>query len=384
MTTTSAAHRAREAFARRFGASPTIIASAPGRVNLIGEHVDYTGGVVLPFAIDVRAAVALGPSTDGRTVLVAPDLGVETADLGPPLRRPEVESSRRFANHLLGVLHAAGGSETPIHALVTSDVPSGGGLSSSAAIEVAFAAAWAGFNGDVPDPRTLAHLAMRAEHEFVGTPCGIMDMLVSAAGIAGDALRIDCRSVTWRSVPMPAEDRAVVLLVDSGVTHRLRDGGYAERRAACERAEAVIGMSLRDATLADLDAAGLDSTDRRRASHVVEENVRVDAMVAALEQEDLETAGRILFEGHRSLKERFEVSIPEIDHIVEIARRRKDAGCLGARLTGGGFGGSALVLTSTRTLESNRHAIVEEFAARFGRRPETRVVRASAGATLET
>jgi len=384
MTEISATDRARTAFTRRFGVPPRIVASAPGRVNLIGEHVDYTGGLVLPFAIDARAAVALGPSEDDRTVLVAPDLDAETTHLGPPPRRPETESNRRFANHLLGVLDAAGGSDAPIRALVTSDVPSGGGLSSSAAIEVAFATAWAGLHGDVTNPKMLADLAMRAEHEFVGTPCGIMDMLVSAAGIAGNALRIDCRSVTWSPVPMPPEDRAVVLLVDSGVTHRLRDGGYAERRAACERAEAAIGGSLRDATLEDVAAAELDATDRRRASHVVEENARVEAMVAALEMEDLETAGRILFDGHRSLKDRFDVSIPEIDHIVEIARRRVDAGCLGARLTGGGFGGNALVLTSARTLESNRRAIIEEFAARFGRRPETRVVRASDGATLET
>ena len=147
MITTSAADRARSLFTRRFGIPPAIVASAPGRVNLIGGHVDYTGGLVLPFAIDARAAVALGPSEDDRTTLCAPDLDAEMIHLGPPPRRPETESTRRFANHLLGVLHAAGGSETPIRALVTSDVPSGGGLSSSAAIEVAFATAWAGFTG---------------------------------------------------------------------------------------------------------------------------------------------------------------------------------------------------------------------------------------------
>ncbi|MAH66590.1 MAG: galactokinase [Phycisphaerae bacterium] len=384
MITTSAADRARSLFTRRFGVPPAIVASAPGRVNLIGEHVDYTGGLVLPFAIDARAAVALGPSEDDRTTLCAPDLDTEMIHLGPPPRRPETESTRRFANHLLGVLHAAGGSETPIRALVTSDVPSGGGLSSSAAIEVAFATAWAGFTGGVSDPATIARLAMQAEHEFVGTPCGIMDMLVSAAGRAEEALRIDCRSVTWRPVPMPSEDRALVLLVDSGITHRLRDGGYAERRAACERAEAALGGSLRDATNDDIAAAALDATDRRRASHVVEENRRVDAMVAALEIGDLETAGRLLIDGHHSLRDRFEVSIPEIDHIVEIAERRRESGCLGARLTGGGFGGSALVLVTTETLEANRNAIVADFASRFERRPATRVVRASPGALLES
>ncbi len=384
MNEDAAVDRARAEFTRRFGVPPTILASAPGRVNLIGEHVDYTGGLVLPFAIDARAAVALGAADDGRTVLLAPDLDAETSHAGPPPRRPETAPSRRFANHLLGVLNAAGGSDVPIRALVTSDVPSGGGLSSSAAIEVAFATAWAGLDGEVPDPTTLARLAMQAEHEFVGTPCGIMDMLVSAAGIAGAALRIDCRSLTWRPVPMPPEDEAVVLLVDSGVTHRLRDGGYAERRAACERAEATLGGSLRDATREDVAKAGLDPVDRRRASHVVEENARVDAMVAALASGDLETAGRILFDGHHSLRDRFEVSIPEIDHVVEIAERRVDAGCLGARLTGGGFGGNALVLVTTETLESNRRVIIEEFAARFGRPPATRVVRASDGAAMES
>ena len=383
MIEASAAERARTAFTRRFGVPPAFVASAPGRVNLIGEHVDYTGGLVLPFAIDARAAVALGPSDDGRTVLRAPDLDAETIHPGPPPGRPETDSDRRFANHLLGVLHAAGGTEAPIRALVTSDVPSGGGLSSSAAIEVAFAAAWAAFTDGVSDPATLARLAMRAEHEFVGTPCGIMDMLVSAAGRVGDALRIDCRTVTWRPVPMPPEDRAVVLLVDSGVTHRLRDGGYAERRAACERVETAIGGSLRDATREDLAVAGIDATDRRRASHVVDENRRVDAMVAALETGDLGTAGRILFDGHRSLRSLFEVSIPEIDHIVETAEGRIDAGCLGAQITGGGFGGNALVLVTTETLDENRNALVADFAARFGRRPTTRVVRASPGVRIE-
>ncbi len=383
MNEPKAADRARTGFGRRFGVPPAVVASAPGRVNLIGEHVDYTGGLVLPFAIDARAAVAIGPSPDDRTVLCAPDLDAEFDRAGPPPRRPETDAGDRFANHLLGVLDAAGGTGSPLRVLVTSDVPVGGGLSSSAAIEVAFGAAWVARSGGASDPRALANLAMRAEHDFVGTPCGIMDMLVSAAGREGCALRIDCRSLTWRPVPMPPRERATVLLVDSGVEHRLRDGGYAARRAACERVEAAIGGSLRDATRRDLDAARIDAVDRRRASHVVDENARVDAMVAALESEDLETAGRILHDGHRSLRDDFEVSIPEIDHIVALAEGRIESGCLGARITGGGFGGNALVLVTTDTVEENREALAEGFASRFGRRPATRIVHASPGVTLE-
>ncbi|MDE0888751.1 MAG: galactokinase [Phycisphaerales bacterium] len=381
----TAADRARFAFRRRFGADPARVASAPGRVNLIGEHVDYTEGIVLPFAIDPRAAIAIGPGADHRSLFVAEDLAVTVEYPGPPITIPDPSPDHRFANHLLGVLHAAGGSDgRPLNLLVASDIPIGAGLSSSAAVEVALGAALAAFLDRPTDPHTLARQAQIAEHEFVGTPCGIMDMLISAAGIAGHALRIDCRDLRVTPVTMPAPEEAVVLIVDSGVTHRLSDGGYADRRASCEHVQSILEGSLRDATLESISDAGLSDRDRKRATHVIEENARVDAAVTALQAGNLPELGKILFDGHRSLRELFEVSIPELDFIVDTAAELGGDGCFGARMTGGGFGGSAILLVATTAVETVRRTVERRFAAAYGRTPTSMTVRACQGVRLES
>ncbi len=379
------ADRARSAFLDRFGEAPACVASAPGRVNLIGEHVDYTEGLVLPFAIDPRAAIAIGTGTDDRSVFVAHDLEVSAEYPGAPITVPDPSPDHRFVNHLLGVLHAAGGTDgKPLNVLVTSDIPMGAGLSSSAAVEVALGAAFAAFFDRPADHHTLARQAQAAEHEFVGTPCGIMDMLISAAGIEGKALRIDCRDLRLTPVVMPSPEEAVVLIVDSGVTHRLSDGGYADRRESCERVQAVLAGSLRDASIESLADADLSERDRRRATHVVQENARVDDAVAALEAGDLRELGEILLDGHRSLRELFEVSIPELDCIVDTAADLRDEGCFGARMTGGGFGGSAILLVESPSIETVRQTVERRFADAYGRTPKSMIVHACQGVRLES
>ncbi|MDA0294405.1 MAG: galactokinase [Planctomycetota bacterium] len=381
----SAADRARVAFRRRFGAEPTQVASAPGRVNLIGEHVDYTQGIVLPFAIDPRAAIAIGPGIDHRSVFVAEDLAISVEYSGAPISVADPSPDHRFANHLLGVIHASGGtSERPLNLLVTSDIPIGAGLSSSAAVEVSLGAALAAFMGRPADPHTLAKHAQTAEHDFVGTPCGIMDMLISAAGIAGSALRIDCRDLRLTPVAMPSPKEAVVLIIDSGVTHRLSDGGYADRRDSCERVQSMLAGSLRDASLESLSDVEISERDRKRATHVIEENARVNAAVAALEAGDLPVLGEILLDGHRSLRDLFEVSIPELDCIVDTAAELRGDGCFGARMTGGGFGGSAILLVAPTAAETVRRTVEQRFAAIYGRTPTSMMVQACEGVRLES
>lgn len=371
------ARRARSRFEERFDRRP-VVAHAPGRVNLIGEHVDYMDGIVLPMAIDRRAAVAVAESTDGRTTIAAPDLGIEASWEGPPPGEPTPESDHRFANHLLGVVAARGGHDRPLSMLVTSEIPAGAGVSSSAAIEVATGAALNLLRGgDTGDPTALAQDAQRAEHDFVGTPCGIMDMLVSAAGRRDFALRIDCRTLDFASIPLPGPDRVSFLLVDSGVVHRLSDGGYAERRAACERVVARLGKGLREASIADLEP--IDEPDRSRARHVVEEIARVDRVVALLTDGDLSGVGEVLLEGHASLRDLFAVSVPELDTIVETAARLRSDGCFGARMTGGGFGGSAIVLAEPERFDHVLRTIEHDFRSRFGRVPASMRVRPSDG-----
>lgn len=297
MTTSNATDRALAHLASADRPRRCVLASAPGRVNLIGEHVDHEDGVVLPVAVDRRAMVAVASSLDGATTIAAPDIDAMERLEGPPPSTPL--EGVEFANHLLGVLEAAGGAESPLDLSIFSDVPIGAGVSSSAAIEVACGAAFAAHRGDEPpDPRTLAAWARTAEHEFVGTPCGWMDMLASAAGRRDHALRIDCRDLSIEAIPLPPADRFALLLFDSGVRHRLSDGGYADRLAACGRVRDALGKSMRDATIDDLDRADLDETDRRRGRHVVTEMMRVDAAIADLRRGDLDAFGRRLFEGH--------------------------------------------------------------------------------------
>ena len=290
-------------------------AAAPGRVNLIGEHTDYNDGLVLPLAID-------------RDCLAGFVAGAGGMRRGRSLDLPDVP-----LEPWLEALAGAGLPATGIDLVLESTIPVGAGLASSGALSVALARAVVAAAGADLDPVPLARAALAAEEEVTGVPCGMMDQLVAAAGRPREPLLIDCRDLSIEPVPLPED--AAVLVVDSGVRRALADGRYAERRAACERAAAALGV----ASLRDADPAGAAAIPVAR--HVVSENARVRATAAALRADDLALAGEIMTDGHRSLRDDFDVSTPELDELVG---RLLDAGAHGARLTGAGFGGCVVAL----------------------------------------
>jgi len=326
-----------EEFERWAGRAPAEAWSAPGRVNLIGEHTDYNGGFVLPFAIDRSTTVAVAPRSDGRL----------------RCRSLQVADDTGWTKYVDGVVQALA-AEAGIHVdgadvLVESDLPTGAGLSSSAALEVATVAALGAMAGTALDGAQLAAVAFRAETEFVGVPVGVMDQTVVARALPGHVLFLDTRSLGIEQVPFdPAAEGVNVVVIDSGVRHRVGDGRYAERRRECEAAAAAIGVEqLRDATLKQVEATPMDDTLRRRARHVVTEDSRVLQTVEQLRREAVAGIGAILLASHASLRDDFEVSCDALDRVVETAMEK---GALGARMTGGGFGGSALALVPDGSL----------------------------------
>jgi galactokinase len=328
-----------------FGGTAAVIDDAPGRVNLIGEHTDYNGGFVLPVAIPQRTRVALSPSGDMRVRLVTTDA---TPAARESVREYRLGAERRtggWTDYVQGCTtmlaeegHHIGGFD----AAITSDVPVGAGLSSSAALEVAMLRALRSAFDLALDDVMLALLAHRAEHDFVGTRVGVMDQMAASLADETSALFLDTRSLTWERVPLP--DTAALAVIDSGVTHRHATGGYNARRVECERAAALLGVAtLREIEVEDLArTAALPPPLDRRARHVVCENRRVLDAVEALRTGDVARMGAILHAGHASLRDDFEVSTPEIETLVGLANA--DADVLGARLTGGGFGGAIVIL----------------------------------------
>jgi len=321
--------------------SVQVRAHAPGRVNLIGEHTDYMGGLVLPMAVDRGTTIVFDRGEPGE-----PAVALTSADEPEPARVPldvRLDAEQlggiqpRWARLVAGAVAAVGTVRSPAggSGTVTSTLPMGAGLSSSTSLMVATALA-VGWGGEVRD---LAFLLQRAEQVASGVPCGIMDQVASLAGVAGHALLLDCETVTWTPVPLPAGVEVVV--VHSGQARSVADSAYAERRAQCERAEAEIGP-LRRATVADLSGI-TDPVARRRARHVVAENERVLAFVAALRSGELSVLGELMAASHASLRDDFEVSTPALDNLV--AALMATPGVLGARLTGAGFGGCAVALT---------------------------------------
>ena len=351
-----------EEFRRWAGREPAEVWSAPGRVNLIGEHTDYNGGFVLPFAIDRTTTVAVAPRTDGqlrcRSLQVADDTGWT-----------------RYVDGVIRALAAEAGVQVQgADLLVQSDLPTGAGLSSSAALEMAAAAALAAMAGAELEGRQLAAVAFRAETEFVGVPVGVMDQTVVARAQADHVLFLDTRSLEVEHVPFdPAAEGVSVVVVDSGVRHQVGDGRYAARRRECEAAAAALGVQqLRDATLEQVEGTPMDDTLRRRARHVVTEDTRVLQTVEQLRRGLLSGIGGILLASHASLRDDFDVSCAELDAIVETAM---DKGALGARMTGAGFGGSALALVPDGVL----YNVLDAFGdAAFEVRPVAGVRRSAA------
>ncbi|MGX1750109.1 galactokinase [Glutamicibacter protophormiae] len=377
----------RAGFAKLYGHEPEGVWRAPGRVNLIGEHTDYNLGFVLPFAIDKNAVVAVRrrdpQGADPRLLRFASTFG------GEP---PEVTSVRLedlvpgavpgWAAYPASVAWVLGRQEnvelTGFDLLVDSDVPVGSGLSSSHALEVGTIVALDDLFGLQLEKTGMARLTQRAENEFVGAPTGIMDQSASLMAHAEHALFLDCRSLESTAVPLPLERwNAVVLVIDTRVEHSHIDGGYASRRASCEQAAAALGVaSLREiSSVPELE--GLDPLAKRRARHIVTENRRVLDTVAALQDSDLQSVGRLLYESHASMRDDYEISAPELDAAVEAAR---SAGAIGARMTGGGFGGSAIALIDRGKIQETSDAVYRAFSQAGFQRPSIFTVRADAGA----
>jgi galactokinase len=347
-----------------FGGRPDQVWLAPGRANLIGEHTDYNQGWVLPFALDLGVTVAAARRGDGLLAIQSRQAPGAPASL--PLAALAPGAVTGWAAYPAGVAWALREAGHPLAGgaslAVDSDLPQGAGLSSSAALECAAALALDGLHGlDLPRPQ-LATLAQHAENDFVGVPSGIMDQSASLLSRAGHALLLDCRSGVTADVPLdPAAAGLALLIVDTGARHALGDGRYAQRRRECEQAAALLGVgSLRDVTSpAETGRIG-DPVLRRRARHVVTENGRVEQAVALLTGGDLAGVGALLCASHASLRDDFEVSWPEADVAVEAAMA---AGALGARMMGGGFGGSALAL-----VPAGQRAVGAAITAEFARR----------------
>lgn len=344
--------RAFQAYQNQFQADPPLVASSPGRVNLIGEHTDYNGGFVLPCAIDLRVAVAIG--RDGGQLY--------SADFNElrPLPGKREDSWADYPGGVAWTLREQGHTLPTFRGAFVGDVPQGSGLSSSAAIEAATALALNEFFHLGLSRKDLAVLCQQTENKFVGVNSGIMDQYASLLCQKGMALLIDCASLEAESVPFDLPGANLALLVcNTRVSRGLGATGYNARRAACERAASILGVKLlRDARLEDLDR--LSGEELKRARHVVTENARVLAAVQALRQHDFVEFGRLMYASHQSMRDDYEISTPELDAFVELASQ---AGALGARLTGAGFGGSAIALLNVADTEALIHSTQQFFEA---------------------
>ncbi len=369
-------------FLRHFGSPPEHIARAPGRVNLIGEHTDYNGGFVLPMAIDQAALIAARRRPDRRMRLVALDLGRAVSEFS--LDAVERVETQTWSNYVRGValeLERAGARLSGLDVMIHSTVPVGSGLSSSAALEVCAATAFLAFGSFAMDKVQIAQLGQRVENDFVGAKTGIMDQFISAAARAGNALLIDCRNLAYTDVPMPAG--AAVVVCDTTKRRGLVTSEYNTRRNECEEAARRMGVALlRDVTPAEFARwePALPPVIARRARHVIGENDRVLQAVQAMRQGDLAAFGQYVNASHESLRDDYEVSCPELDTMVEIARRQP--GCYGARMTGGGFGGCTVNLVAESAVPAFSAEVAREYRARTGLQPPIYVCHAAAGAEV--
>jgi galactokinase len=365
------------------------VARGPGRVNLIGEHTDYNGGFVLPAAIDLEIRIAFVPTADRHVAITLPETGERrefSLDAIP-------QASGQWIDYVAATAWSLQSSGLALHGfrgVLASNLPISAGLSSSAALELA--SAWALL--DPPDltahgidPMTLARLCQRAENDHVGVHCGLMDQFAATLGQRGRAMFLDCRDLTYRPVVLPNDDVALVVC-DTNAPRRLGDSEYNQRRSECEAAVAAIAEqepgveSLRDVDpdMLARHATRLQPVQLARAEHVVGENARVLRTIEALEVGNLAAVGRLFAESHASLRDRFEVSSPELDAMVEIANATP--GVIAARMTGAGFGGCTVNLVRREALDTFRAAIEREYPERTGREPHVLVVSAADGAGL--
>jgi galactokinase len=372
-----------DGFKARFGGAASIY-RAPGRVNLIGEHTDYNDGFVLPAAIEFHCWAAAAPRADGKLVIHSENFNEtveEAIDSLSPLAK------KHWANYPLGVawaLRQAGKPLTGANVYLTGEVPLGAGLSSSAAVEVATGLALLHESGRSVDRKELAQVCQKAENEFVGAHVGIMDQFVSCYGRASNALLLDCRSLEHKFVKLPADLQLVIC--NTMVKHELASGEYNARRAECEEGVRILRIvlpqvrALRDVTLSQLEEHRriLPPKVIARCRHVITENARVKSAVEAFHRGDSKALGPLMQESHRSLRDDYEVSCKELDLMVEIASAQP--GLIGARMTGGGFGGCTINLVESVAVAGFKHKVAAEYSSKTGLTPEIYVSPASEGA----
>lgn len=386
MTLQELAHQTAAEFQKTFNREPQWIAAAPGRVNIIGEHTDYNDGFVFPMAIECYTVIAAAPNgSDKITLRSASGSGVATVDLAQPLK-PGPKGY--WANYPMGVIAgflARGLKPVGFDAVMISTVPLGGGLSSSASLEVATATLLEAVTGQTLDPVEKALLCQKAEHEYAGMPCGIMDQFVSTLGKKDHLLLLDCRTRQTELVPF-SDPTISVLITNTNVKHELTGSEYPTRRKQCELAAQIMGVpSLRDATadLLEKNRSKMEDVVFRRARHVIGEIARTTATAAAIRKSDWATVGRHMYASHYSLKEDYEVSCGELDAIVEIAQSiGPKGGVIGCRMTGGGFGGCTVALVKTDALAAVMKKLETEYPQRTSVMPIMFVSRPGAGATL--
>ena len=382
MTQTEPLNRAVATFRAQFNREPDLIARAPGRVNLIGEHTDYNDGFVLPCAIDRETVVAIGLAENDLIQCVASDFdqAIDQFSIGGIF----TPSGMDWANYVRGMAkHVAleGIALKPAKIAIAGNVPLGSGLSSSASLEVAVGLALARHSGVLIDAKRLAQIAQQAENQFVGCACGIMDQLIATSGQADHALLIDCRSLDCRPVKMP--ENLAVVVAHSGVRHAHAGGEYNDRRAQCEAAASHYGVkALRDLDLATLEQgkAGLDDLSFRRARHVVTENARTTDAALALETGDLARLGQLMAQSHASMCDDFEITVSAVDQLAAIMGDAVgNQG--GARMTGGGFGGCVIAVAPLDLAPAIEEAIARDYRDPNGNPADVFICKASAGAS---
>jgi len=366
-------------FEEIYGRKPEVIAEAPGRVNLIGEHIDYSEGFVLPFAIADRAYAAIAARPDGLVRIASHQrkekiFSIDISDVKPG-------SNGDWEKYVLGVLWSLGITKG-VDILVDGSVPSGAGLSSSAALECSVAVGLNALFSLEMSKQDLARATQKAENDYVGMPCGIMDQSVSLMGQAGAALLLDCRDLTTESIPFDVASAGLeLLIIDTQAHHALVDGGYAERRAACESVAGKLSIpSMRHLTLEVLETnrEKLTATEFIRARHAVTEIARVLEAVTALRASDFATLGKLINASHASLRDDYAVSCPELDVAVAASVA---AGAMGSRMVGGGFGGSAIALIKASDVQKTKDAVLAAFEAKGFKKPRFFTSLPSAGAS---
>jgi len=379
-------------YREKFGHMPAHIARAPGRVNLLGEHVDYNDGFVLPAAIERATYTAFSPTNEPHSTLWAVDLNQRaqfTPEDVPQKTQLGTSPLPDWALYPAGVMWALQEEKLIVHnmnAVYSSNIPQGSGLSSSASIEMAFMIAWQTLGGWTLPAMQRALLGQKAENQYVGVNCGIMDQFATACGVKNKLLLLDCRSLNWETVPLP--EYVSIVIADTTVRRKLTSGEYNNRRSACEEAVRLLQAdlprikSLRDVSVGDFNrlAEKLPVEIGKRARHVVEEIERSKQVRALLEVGDIQNFGKLMNECHTSLRDLYEVSCPELNVMTSIAQSLP--GCYGARLTGAGFGGCTVNLVESERVEDFVQSLSREYVSITGLQPEIYITHASGGAEL--